>query len=442
VRVRLASTLGLAGAIAATVLTVGIGQAAATVAVYCPGGDLQGTIDGAGAGATIVVYGTCYGSFDISSKTNLTLQGGSAGATLNGRGTGRPLSIEDSTVTIRNLTLTNGVADDGGGLYVYSSELTMTNSTVKGNRAGTAGGIAIAYSNVGLTGVTITRNVAEDEGGGIDAIANPGSGYPTSVSITASTISQNKVTTDLTNEGGGGGGIRFDGADVSLTSSRVTGNIANLGGGIAAWGGGSGQSQAQPFLPVSVPVGLTLVNSSVDHNIARYGGGGGIFNISDPTDAVVTLEGTTVSFNSALNGTDGGGIKNVGTCERTATLLATGSTFQGNQAVTGSGGAASNAAATDFCQGSGPGTALMTIARSPTANGPNVVNSNQAAYGGGFANRQDIGGVASLTLQPGVTVRGNKASVTGGGVWNDCGSFSSLAQIFLNTPNNVVQLCD
>ena len=82
----------------------------------------------------------------------------------------------------------------------------------------------------------------------------------------------------------------------------------------------------------------------------------------------------------------------------------------------------------------------MTIAQSPTANGPNVVNSNQAKYGGGFANEQNDG-VASLVLQPGATVKGNKASVTGGGVWNDCGSFSSLGQIFLNTPNNVVSTC-
>ena len=82
----------------------------------------------------------------------------------------------------------------------------------------------------------------------------------------------------------------------------------------------------------------------------------------------------------------------------------------------------------------------MTIAQSGVANGPNVVNPNQARRGGGIANEQGDG-LASLTLQPGAKITGNKASVTGGGVWNNCGSFSSLAQIMLNTPNNVVNVC-
>ena len=119
-------------------------------------------------------------------------------------------------------------------------------------------------------------------------------------------------------------------------------------------------------------------------------------------------------------------------------MLATKSTFQGNLAKAGDGGAVYNSAGEDGCGEAGTG--LVTIAQSPAANGPNVVNANQAQRGGGFANEQDDG-VASLTLQPGATVKGNKASVTGGGVWNNCGSFSSLGQIFLNTPNNVVSTC-
>ena len=165
------------------------------------------------------------------------------------------------------------------------------------------------------------------------------------------------------------------------------------------------------------------MNSSVDHNFAEDDGGG-IYNESESGDAPLVLQGSIVSFNSAVDG-DGGGIYNYGQGGFTASVLSTQSTFQGNQARSGDGGAIYNSAGDFNCE---PGTALVTIAQSPAANGPNVVNANQARRGGGFANDQEDG-VASLTLEPGATVKGNKASVTGGGVWNNCGSFSSLGQI-------------
>jgi hypothetical protein len=351
----------------------------------------------------------------------------------------------------------------------------MTNATVRGNRAAYGGGIFADFSNLDLTGVTVTRNVAAFEGGGIDVASSD-------LDATASTISLNRTT--QYEPIGGGGGIRMEDANVLLTSTKVTTNTsARFGGGIAdyglcppnltppaspdpqqeilclngAAGTASGRSVAGRSQVDLLPSGLTLVNSSVDHNIAAYDGGG-IYNDSQLGDSPVTLQGSTVSFNNAQGG-DGGGISNYGVCGWTASLLATGSIFQGNLAPNGDGGAVYNATGVlqvciRFVAGSGAGravagragvddssTALVTIAQSPVANGPNVVNSNQARYGGGFANEQDAYGIASMSLQPGTTVRGNKASVTGGGVWNNCGSFTSLAQIFLNTPNNVVQTC-
>jgi hypothetical protein len=446
VRTRLGWLLAVTAAATTTALLFGAGIAAATnYNVYCPSGDLQGAIDGAGSGDTITIYGTCYGSFGVNGK-DLTLQGGSSFAALNGRQSGTPLSMTDSVVTIRNLSIVNGSSSDGGGLYVYDSSLTMTNVTVKGNRADFGGGIWAYESELDLTGVTVTANRASYSGGGIYLAR-------TTMSLTASMVSRNETTEAAQRYGGGG--IWLQDANALITSTRVTANRSgDYGGGIANYGncqlvrappanqqfplcnGDAGTaSGALRAAPSIVSTGLTLVSSSVDHNTAADDGGG-IYNDSSEGDAALVLQGTTVSFNNAVGG-DGGGIANYGECGFVASVLATGSTFQGNQARAGEGGAVYNASGDFVCD---PGTALVTVAQSPTATGPNVVNANQAMYGGGFANVQSDG-VASLTLQPGATVRGNKASATGGGVWNNCGSFSSLGQIFLNTPNNVVNTC-
>jgi predicted outer membrane repeat protein len=424
----------VAGLAAATVVLAGAGPAGAatTWTVNCPGGDLQGRIDGASSGDTIVVYGTCYGNFTIDNK-NLTLQGGSAGATLNGRGSGTTLTIENSVDTrIDNLTITNGSATYGGGIHDEEASLTLANVTIRDNRADFGGGMWARFAyTVDMTGVTVTRNTAGSNGGGIFVLASQ-------LSMTASTVSKNRSRTSVD---GGGGGIWAEDANVLLTSTKVTTNTsADYGGGIAAYGGSfrGGASPipgTSPFTNGLLDAGVMLVSSTVDHNIAADDGGG-VYNASQEGDSPLVLQGSTVSFNSALSG-DGGGIANYGRCGHTASMLVTKSTFQGNLATHGDGGAIYNATGTP-CPDSG--TALLTIAQSPVANGPSVVNSNQARHGGGIANEQDEG-VASVSLQPGATVRGNKASVTGGGVWNNCGSFSSLGQIFLNTPNNVVSTC-
>jgi hypothetical protein len=272
----------------------------------------------------------------------------------------------------------------------------------------------------------------------------------------ASTISKND--TQLPGgppPGNGGGGVYGEAADISLTSTRVTANqVDGYGGGIAIVGepqgvcatpvpGGSCVASAgkqvgaqdEPLLTE-----LLLANTSVDHNTARYGDGGGIYSAARFGDTSVALQDSTVSFNSALGNegsADGGGVANYGECGYTATFLATGTAFQGNQARNGEGGGLYNATGLQCVD---PGTAIMTIGKSLVANGKSVVNSNQAMYGGGVANEQDDG-VASLSLQPGALLQGNKASVTGGGLYNACGSFSSLGQIMLNAPNNVVSVC-
>ncbi len=446
---------GVGATVAAAVLVLaGPAAAVTTITVNCPSGDLQNAIDNlANAGDTIVINGTCYGNFFIDGSTTapipLTLQGGSPGATLNGRGTGSTLGMYLANVTIRNLTITNGYAPEGGGLFVAISSLTMTNVTVKGNSAGDqgGGGVDAGGSSLDFTGVTVTRNTALYQGGGM-IVSN------SQLAMTASTVSLNRTTGTL-GDIDGGGGIWIGASDVLLTNTKVTSNTsAANGGGIADFGGcrapnaspvgqgsvcaiGAGTAGGRAVGDrLAFPEGLNLVNSSVDHNTTSDEGGG-IYNTSFFADSPATLQGSAVSFNTARSG-DGGGVANYGVCGFTASLLVTGSVFRGNNARNGDGGAIYNASGDHVCE---PGTALLTIADSGVTNARNNLNQNQAVYGGGIANEQDDG-YSSTSIQGGAQITGNKATKTGGGVWNNCGSLlKSGGNVLLNTPNNIVNTC-
>jgi len=69
--------------------------------------DLQAAISTAAPGATLSIRGTCTGNFLLTQ--DVTLQA-AAGATLDGGGTGRTLTITGGTDTIRDLTITGGFA--------------------------------------------------------------------------------------------------------------------------------------------------------------------------------------------------------------------------------------------------------------------------------------------------------------------------------------------
>jgi hypothetical protein len=440
-RAGLSLLLLVSAAAAAAVLVVGAGAAGAAVTtVNCPpfGVDsLQAAITAAAPGDTLSIRGTCTGNFTVAQ--NLTLQGVASGATLNGGGAGTTLSISGGAiVTVRALTITGGSATDGGGINVGVATLNLVNSTVTGNAAtGFGGGIETGGSLLNLVGSTVSHNTADD-GAGIDV-------FNSEASLTASTVTLNAASFV-------GGGIENEDATfpslLSLSSSTVSWNTAgSVAGGIDNFGSTA-----------------TLTNSSVDHNRASYGGGG-IANVSGLVDggaspfagvahhrsgppigfqplpgtgdASLTIDGSTVSFNSVTGPTlafsGGGGIANVGEEGTTASLVATSTTFRGNLAKNNSGGGLYNL---NFFGGA---AALATLAQSPLSQAPDYLNQNQAQLGGGIAN-DGTAGLASLSLQPGAHVVHNQASVDGGGLYNTGASGDFLitgAVLFLNSPDNI-----
>jgi CSLREA domain-containing protein len=126
---------------------------------------------------------------------------------------------------ILGLTIANGDADNGGGIYnQFGSNLTVMGCTISGNSAGSVGGGGIGNIGAATTIInsTISGNSSSTLGGGI---ANA---FGT-VTITNSTISGNSA---IGSGSDGGGGI-YNGISgaVNLTNSTITNNSASNFGG-------------------------------------------------------------------------------------------------------------------------------------------------------------------------------------------------------------------
>jgi hypothetical protein len=141
------------------------------------------------------------------------------------------------TVTIAGLSVTNGLADYGGGIDNDHSSLTVSNCVISGNGATQGGGI---YNN----GVVSFYNDGNDV---------LGSSW---VTIVNSTISLNGAAygAGLDNQGVGTGGD----AEARILNSTFSGNGAGVGGGIRNNGSGDGLAF------------LTVLNSTFSGNHSDY----------------------------------------------------------------------------------------------------------------------------------------------------------------------------
>jgi predicted outer membrane repeat protein len=207
-----------------------------------------------------------------------------------------------SSVTLNRSRVKDNRADeDGGGIHSGDGDVRLTQSVVSGNVAGRFGGGINADddSNVTLTKCTVRTNTAGISGGGISVSAglvtlttslvsdnvakNDGGGILGNVTLDHSTVARN-VAGDM------GGGIAARGGQITLRNSLVATNVAkNGGGGIAN-------------TPLTGLVSLTA--SRVIGNVASdptADGGGILVNV-----APLTLSRSTVRGNRA--GENGGGI--------------------------------------------------------------------------------------------------------------------------------------
>jgi hypothetical protein len=239
-------------------------------------GDLQSAVNAAAPAATLTVRGDCVGTTEIQKK--LTIVGSKAkgfgSPTLDGNQAGSVVKVNPATdpkavVAISNLTITNGNAQNGGGVSVVGARVTLAN-------------------------VQISDNTARGAGGGLYLNSPLGTPVGTGVTCTHCTITGNKAVY--------GGGAAIINSTLDLKSSTVQDNTASKdGGGLYVFGGPT------PPFPTAARTASTKLRSKpqtgpASNTVCPTG----ILVLGDtpcPTDLSAT-SGTTVSNNTAPTGSN------------------------------------------------------------------------------------------------------------------------------------------
>ena len=342
----------LAGMLATAAPSMAAGPSVTNLADSGPGSLRQALADAApGDTITFGINGTIRLASELVVDKGVTISGpGAANLTISGAGATRVFRAAASGVSIAGVTITEGRADNGGGVSVTSSgSLALSQCVVSGSATGaggpinTGGGGLYNAGTLTVTDCIITQNQAALALGG-GGLANTGTATLTRVTLTSNSA----------NDGVGGGGIYNLGA-LTLSQSTVSGNQASGavgGGGIFSagglqadgltlsgntssglYGGGGLVNWAKP-----ANIAATLTRSLVQGNTASQGHGGGILNVGADVAAGAQL---TIATSAIIDNTapDGAGIANVG-LEGATSLSVSNSTIGANTASAGAGGIA------------------------------------------------------------------------------------------------------
>ncbi|MFV2059934.1 MAG: choice-of-anchor Q domain-containing protein [Gammaproteobacteria bacterium] len=218
-----------------------------------------------------------------------------------------------STVTISNILMKN--AADGAVQAFGISNLNLNNVVVTGNSSSDRG-IYILPPTSGNSSVIISNSIIEKNNPRVDS-TNPnatiGGGGIVFLSQTPMASLTIKDSTIRNNSSSLGGGIRLAGGIITILNSTVNNNLAtSAGGGIY----------------IGANVTLAIVNSTISGN-STFGSGGGIDSLAAQN---ISLFNTTITNNSAdadVDGSGWGGGINIGIAN-TAVLTAINSIIAGN----------------------------------------------------------------------------------------------------------------
>ena len=314
------------------------------------------------------------------------------------------VNSQSITVTIKDLTISGGIASSGGGIDLKYGNLRLQNCRITDNFANSGGGVAVS-NTASLTAVDteISHNTAQHP-------TSPNSSYGGGIFVTAEgKLSLERVEILANTSVSYGGGINLFGlGTVTITDSTIADNNATF------YGGGIYSSSA---------VGanaLVLTNCEITGNNAHDYDGGGL-----------AIKGTELEMTRCLvsenhAGYYGGGLSTSGGSSAAKTLLQN-CTFLANTTAEYSGGGAYLRGAdtvVDEClfQGNeapdggglniGAGTIKNSIFR---ANFASKGVSTQSEYGrGGGVNVSALDGVAAISS---CLFDGNHADVFGGGIY-------------------------
>lgn len=249
------------------------------------------------------------GDFDVTDVVTI-IGSGQFSTIVDGNSVDRVFDVlDDGSLNLSDITIRNGDEAQGAGIR-NANDLFLTDVTFSNNVGKNGGGVYVHKngSTATVTNVTFANNSA-NKGGGLYAKDNA------SVSIVDSTFSSN-FTSSSDVETKDGGGAYFDKTIASITRSVFEDNRAKKGGGLFAKGNAIVSIVESTFLSNSVTkdggglyfdkISSTIAGSLFDGNSAEKGGG--LFVKGGGTDVAIT--NVTVSNNSS--GEEGGGIQKEG----------------------------------------------------------------------------------------------------------------------------------
>jgi hypothetical protein len=311
---------------------------------------------------------------------------------LDAQGQGRALTVMGVvTPTVEGLRLTNGSAQNGGGVYIDRAAVSLRQNDI--------------YSNTATSGW----------GGGVYA------------KNSAAVISDNRIYSNTTGSNGRGGGIALSDSPAQVLTNTIRANRAHVGAGVEL-GNGLGSSGAFLFgnvikdntafdyqysgytidgagggVDIASALTDTLRGNVIDGNMAKWGGGIHSFSASP------TIEDNTIQENNAP--THGGGLYvqwGAPSIRENRILSNTAQDWGGGMMIWADGAVVANNRFQGNVSSSGRGGGLYAT-RAAAVDG-NVFQDNQAVQGGGIFVPQ---GSSSFLFRNNAII-GNHASEGGG----------------------------
>lgn len=424
-------------------------------------GSLRAEIAAAAPGGTVTFMPGLTGTITLTSgqlqiEKNLTIDGAGATIAVSGNQASRVMRIADSDaigfldVTIKNLTISNGVATpaelgryDGGGILSFEN-LTLENVTISGNTANfnsVDDGGGISHGNEDRPGgdlilrnCILENNTSFDDAGALDfynsqdltivgtrfrnnvvgdaaaasaanvgnRVIHAGTGNPMAPShviIRDSFLEGNKAVGSATADTASIGtaflisGDASPGWSLEIANSVISGNTDQPMPGFALDGYGA--------IDVDSIESVTIRDTTVQGNFAT-GGGGGMYLGSRYANTNILLENVTIQNNGIDPGGGAPTLRGGGlyiyqpTADFAANVTISGGTIANNHGASGGGVYISGGA--------------NVVIRNATISG------NVADIGGGIFSKADANGETSLVLRQS-TVSGNSATGDGGGIY-------------------------
>ena len=401
---------------------------------------------------TIIIAGTLKGAQSISGTSvpsDLSLKGyktATSSAKIDAGGTtdaGSALTVNKSglTVTITDLTITGGNAENGGGINIAAGTVTLTNgANILGNQATNGGGVYLAGS-----GSTLYMK-------GTSVIGDKNEFTVSGSSINLSPTSQ--TGSGCANKADNGGGIYCNGGNVyvgcdstgstsTFTLSSAGGvrrNFASYGGGVYIGGGifmtGSGQisynyAYKGAGIYTAAATGHKILGSVNINNNKTGDEGGGLYIASGST---VSMSGSAkITKNNAVSG---GGVAIYGTFNMSSGTIGGDSSESGNTSSSGGGVDISVENSSPYpagtfnmtggtisynsCGNNGGGIAIGSRTKSGTTyNGTanisgGIISNNKASSNGGAILQDGILNISGdVSIPYGVTIGGTETKSPG-----------------------------